>query len=152
MTRETITYKGLSIRDPAPYGEAGLAWQENFVTIADTLDSLQGSLDTALGGLVIGVDIQAYSANLDTWSSIAPSADAQALAAAADYAAIRDLLDLEVGKDVQAHSANLDTWSSVAPSANGKSLVAAADYAAMRGLLDLVVGVDIQAYSANLDT
>jgi len=100
MTRETITYKGLSIRDPAPYGEAGAAWQENFVTIADTLDSLQGSLDTALGGLVIGVDIQAYSANLDTWSSIAPSADAQALAAAADYAAMRGLLGVRPGADV----------------------------------------------------
>jgi hypothetical protein len=37
MTRKTIIYKGLSIRDPAPYGEAGLAWQNNFVTIADTL-------------------------------------------------------------------------------------------------------------------
>jgi hypothetical protein len=151
MTRKTITYKGLSIRDPAPYGEAGLAWQNNFIAIADTLDSLQGSLDTALGGLVIGTDIQAYSTNLDAWSSVTPSVDGKSLVAAANYASIRDLLDLEVGKDVQAHSANLDTWSSVAPSANGKSLVAAADYAAMRGLLDLVVGVDIQAYSANLD-
>lgn len=152
MTRKTITYKGLSIRDPAPYGEAGLAWQENFVTIADTLDSLQGSLDTALGGLVIGVDIQAYSANLDTWSSIAPSADAQALASAADYAAMRGLLGLEPGTDIQAHSANLDTWSSIAPSADGQSLVAAMDYAAIRDLLDLEVGKDVQAHSANLDT
>ena len=117
MTRETITYKGLSIRDPAPYGEAGLAWQNNFIAIADTLDSLQGSLDTALGGLVIGVDIQAYSANLDTWSGVSPSVDGQALAAAADYAAMRGLLDLEPGVDIQAHSANLDTWSSIAPSA-----------------------------------
>ena len=37
MTRKTIIYKGLSIRDPAPYGEAGAAWQENFVTIADRI-------------------------------------------------------------------------------------------------------------------
>ena len=47
MTRETIIYKGLSIRDPAPYGEAGLAWQNNFISIADTLDSLQSSVDNA---------------------------------------------------------------------------------------------------------
>ncbi|MFA6927333.1 MAG: hypothetical protein WCQ69_10070, partial [Bacteroidales bacterium] len=94
MTRETITYKGLSIRDPAPYGEAGLAWQNNFIALADTLDTLQGSIDTALGGLVIGTDIQAYSANLDTWSGVAPSVDGQALVAAADYAAMRGLLGL----------------------------------------------------------
>lgn len=28
--RSTIQYKGMSVRDPAPYGEAGLAWQNNF--------------------------------------------------------------------------------------------------------------------------
>jgi hypothetical protein len=115
MTRETITYKGLSIRDPAPYGEAGLAWQENFVTIADTLDSLQGSLDTALGGLVIGVDIQAYSANLDTWSSIAPSADGQSLVAAVDYAAMRGLLGVRPGADVQGYSAALGAIAGLTP-------------------------------------
>jgi hypothetical protein len=115
MTRKTITYKGLSIRDPAPYGEAGLAWQENFVTIADTLDSLQGSLDTALGGLVIGVDIQAYSANLDTWSSIAPSADGQSLVAAVDYAAMRGLLGVRPGADVQGYSAALGAIAGLTP-------------------------------------
>ena len=115
MTRKTIIYKGLSIRDPAPYGEAGLAWQENFISIADTLDTLQGSLDTALGGLVIGVDIQAYSANLDTWSSIAPSADAQALAAAADYAAMRGLLGVRPGADVQVYSEELGAIAGLTP-------------------------------------
>lgn len=115
MTRETITYKGLSIRDPAPYGEAGLAWQENFVTIADTLDSLQGSLDTALGGLVIGVDIQAYSANLDVWSGVAPSADGQSLVSAADYAAMRGLLGVRPGADVQGYSAALGAIAGLTP-------------------------------------
>lgn len=33
--RTTITYKGLSVRDPAPYGAAGLAWQNNFKALAD---------------------------------------------------------------------------------------------------------------------
>ena len=86
-------------------------------------------------GLVISTDVQAHSENLDTWSSVTPSADGQSLVAAVDYPAMRGLLGLVVGVDVQPHSANLDTWSSVAPSANGKSLVAADDYAAMRGLL-----------------
>lgn len=115
MTRETITYKGLSIRDPAPYGEAGLAWQNNFIAIADTLDTLQGSLDTALGGLVIGTDIQAHSANLDTWSSIAPSADGQSLVAAVDYAAMRGLLGVRPGADVQGYSAALGAIAGLTP-------------------------------------
>jgi len=37
MTRKTVIYKGLSIRDPAPYGEAGLAWQNNFKALADRM-------------------------------------------------------------------------------------------------------------------
>ncbi len=37
MTRKTVIYKGLSIRDPAPYGEAGLAWQNNFKALADRI-------------------------------------------------------------------------------------------------------------------
>lgn len=115
MTRTTITYKGLSIRDPAPYGEAGLAWQNNFIAIADTLDSLQGSLDTALGGLVIGTDIQAYSANLDVWSGVAPSADGQSLVAAVDYAAMRGLLGVRPGADVQGYSAALGAIAGLTP-------------------------------------
>lgn len=115
MTRKTITYKGLSIRDPAPYGEAGLAWQNNFIALADTLDTLQGSLDTALGGLVIGTDIQAYSANLDTWSGVAPSADGQSLVAAADYAAMRGLLGVRPGADVQGYSAALGAIAGLTP-------------------------------------
>jgi len=35
--RSTIQYKGLSVRDPAPYGEAGLAWQNNFKALADRI-------------------------------------------------------------------------------------------------------------------
>ena len=47
---------------------------------------MRGLLD-----LVVGVNIQAYSANLDTWSGVAPSADGQSLVAV-DYTAMRGLL------------------------------------------------------------
>jgi hypothetical protein len=50
-------------------------------------------------GVEIGVDVQAYSANLATWAGIAPSANVQSLNSAADYAAMRALLDLEAGTD-----------------------------------------------------
>lgn len=37
MTRTTIQYKDLSVRDPAPYGAAGAAWQANFKELADRI-------------------------------------------------------------------------------------------------------------------
>jgi hypothetical protein len=64
-------------------GSAGQAWDANFQAIA-----------AALGGLAVGADVQAYSANLDTWSGVAPSTDGQGLVAADDYAAMRGLLSL----------------------------------------------------------
>lgn len=43
--------------------------------------------------------IVAVEANLQTWNGLAPSANAQSLVTAANYAAMRALLDLEVGTD-----------------------------------------------------
>lgn len=37
MTRTTETYRGVFVRNPEPYGEAGLAWQDNFKALADRL-------------------------------------------------------------------------------------------------------------------
>lgn len=96
----------------------------------------------------IGVTVQAYAANLTEWAGINPSANGASLVSAADYAAMRTLLDLEAGTDFNAYSANLAEWSGINPSANGGSLVAAADYAAMRALLDLEVGTDFLSPSA----
>lgn len=53
----------------------------------------------------IGVSVQAYNANLTTWAGIAPSANGQSLVAAANYAAMRTLLDLEAGTDFYSISA-----------------------------------------------
>lgn len=47
----------------------------------------------------IGVSVQAYDADLDTYASITPSANVQSLLGAANYAAMRTLLDLEAGTD-----------------------------------------------------
>ena len=56
-------------------------------------------------GLVIGTNVQAYDADLTTWAGLTPSANAQSLVTAADYAAMRALLDLEAGTDFYSKSA-----------------------------------------------
>ena len=53
----------------------------------------------------IGSTVQAYAADLDTWSGLTPSANAQSLVTAANYAAMRALLDLEAGTDFNELSA-----------------------------------------------
>jgi len=50
-------------------------------------------------GVAIGTDVQAYDADLTTWAGLTPSANAQSLVTAANYAAMRTLLDLEAGTD-----------------------------------------------------
>ena len=65
-------------------------------------------------GLAIGTNVQAFSANLTTWSSVAPSANGQSLVSAANYAAMRTLLGLVIGTNVQAYDADLDTWATKA--------------------------------------
>lgn len=103
-------------------------------------------------GLVIGTNVQAFDADLSTWAGLTPSANAQSLVTAANYAAMRALLDLEAGVDFYSISganaafqpldADLTTWAGLTPSANAQSLVTAANYAAMRALLDLEAGTD----------
>jgi hypothetical protein len=95
---------------------------------------------------------QPLDADLTTYAGITPSANVQSLMAAANYAAMRTLLDLEVGTDFNAYDADLTTYAGITPSANIQSLLAAANYAAMRTLLDLEVGTDFNAYDADLTT
>lgn len=72
----------------------------NSTTAADARDAL---------GLEIGVDIQGYDVDLDTYAGITPSADAQGILGAADYSAMRTLLSLVPGTDIQTYNAELDT-------------------------------------------
>jgi hypothetical protein len=53
----------------------------------------------------LGSTVQDYDADLDTWAGITPSANVQSVASAADFAAIRALLDLEAGTDFYSVSA-----------------------------------------------
>lgn len=73
-------------------GAGALAW-ESGATVRTSL------------GLAIGTNVQAWDAQLDTWATVTPSANGQSLVAAASYAGMRTLLDLEAGTDFYSTSA-----------------------------------------------
>lgn len=76
-------------------------------THLSTIDTSLSAIATALAGLTIGEEVQAFSANLNTFSGIAPSANVQSLLGAANFAAINALLGLVVGTNVEAYNAAL---------------------------------------------
>jgi hypothetical protein len=58
-----------------------------------------GATARASLGVTIGTHVQAWDTDLDTWATVTPSANGQSLVSAANYAAMRTLLDLEAGTD-----------------------------------------------------
>jgi hypothetical protein len=119
-----------------------------------TLLDLEAGTDF-LTPAAIAAAYQPLDADLTIWAGLTPSANAQSLVTAANYAAMRTLLDLEAGTDFltpaaiaaayQPLDADLTIWAGLTPSANAQSLVTAANYAAMRTLLDLEAGTDFVA-------
>ena len=63
----------------------------------------------------IGTTVQGYDADLATWAGVTPSANGQSLVSAANYAAMRTLLDLEAGTDFNAYDADLAAWAAISP-------------------------------------
>ena len=86
------------------------------VTLADTYMFIGNAANKSIANtpaatrtnlsLVIGVNVQAYDADLDTWATITPSANAQALLLLS-YAEMRTNLSLVVGTDVLAPGGDL---------------------------------------------
>ncbi len=148
-------------------------------TDADTIEGRTAAEARADLGLVIGTDVQAYDADLTTWASLTPSANAQSLVTAANYAAMRALLDLEPGTDFLSPAAiaaayqpldaeltalaGLTSAADKLPYFTGAGTAAVADFSAFartlvddadassaRTTLGLVIGTNVQAYDAFL--
>jgi len=89
------------------YGDVTGASVEGTITSfgRSLVDDANQAAAQATLGVVIGANVQAYAAQLDTWAGITPSANAQSLVSAATYAAMRTLLDLEADTDFYSISA-----------------------------------------------
>lgn len=100
-------------------------------------------------GLVIGAEIQAWDASLDSLSLLATAADKAPYSTAANTYAEYTLTAVGrtlVGQATQA----LTRTTGLGFTAAGDALVVAADAAAQRTLLALVPGTNVQAYDADL--
>ena len=67
---------------------------------------------TAFAALTFAANTYMYATGAATFTTGTITADGRSLVAAANYAAMRALLDLEIGVDVQAYSANLTGFAS----------------------------------------
>jgi len=102
--------------------------------VADDIPDLSGTYEPAG---VVASDITDASAN------------GQSILTAADYAAMRDLLNVEVGTDVQAYAVNLSEWAGVDPSTDAKTFIESADSSAMRTSLDVYSTSEADAADAD---
>lgn len=132
--RSTIQYKGMSVREPAPYGEAGLAWQNNFKSLADRIGPCKFDATTAP---TAGDDTTAGYATGSLWYDSTANRLYWCASATAGAAVWIEVSPADLSGTYQPLNANLTTWAGVASSADGRAIVSAADYPAMRGLLGL---------------
>ena len=81
---------------------------------------------------------QPLDTDLTTWAGVTPSANGQALVSAANYAAMRGLLDLEAGTDFNAYSATLNTLAGLTLTGNSKYI--GTNSSGVAGVYDLPSG------------
>jgi len=157
-----LTYDGSNLQLTGDIGSTGTritkGWFTDLVVTNDISGSITGNAASVTNGLYttdISSTVQAYDADLDTWATLTPSANAQSLVTAADYAAMRALLDLEAGTDFYSISAadaafqpldsDLTTIAGLTATSNNFMVAASSAWSSMTptaatALLDAVVG------------
>ena len=83
------------------YDTIGSAASGDYLLLSDTSASGK-EYKVALSALLSAIGAQGADADLTTWAGVTSSANGRSLVSAANYAAMRGLLDLEVGVDVAA--------------------------------------------------
>lgn len=143
MTEKTRTALQTDLNtDIATNGAGAITGTLLNARLTDLLDSAWLDEDVTAA---IGVSLQAWDAQLDTWASVTPSANGQALVSAANYAAMRGLLDLEAGTDFlsvsaiaaayQPIDADLTSWASVTRAAGFDTFAATPSSANLASLV-----------------
>lgn len=95
---------------------SALTWTEaddNFTNL--NADKVEAADVTSAIAAAVGVSVQAYSANLDEYAAVNPTAAGLALLDDASAADQRTTLGLVIGTNVQAYDADLTTWAGVTP-------------------------------------
>lgn len=160
-----------------PGGGTAQAGQSYIVSVGGTVDSVVFTANDRIVAILDNASTTTYASNwhkldyTDAVLSVAGrtgavtlavaditdmSANGRSLVSAADYAAMKALLDLEIGTDVQAYDADLTTLGGLSKT-DGNFIVA--DGAAWtvesgstaRASLGLTIGSDVQAYDELLN-
>lgn len=121
-------------------------WAETPLTaFARTLldDANVAAAKTTLG-LTIGADVQAWAANLDSWSSLAPAAKQDS------DATLTALAGVATASDQIIYATGSDTFATSGLTAFARTLLDDADAPTARATLGLAIGTDVQAYDAEL--
>lgn len=154
---------------PAVGDDSGDGYGVGSIWIDTTNDKFYICVDASLGAAVWKI-FQPYSAILDEYAAVDPTAAGLALLDDADASAQRTTLGLVIGTNVQAYDAGLqsisglttssdktiyttgsDTYATTDLTSFGRSLIDDADASAARTTLGVVIGTNVQAYSSNLD-
>jgi hypothetical protein len=124
--------------DSNVYDDAAVTKLGGIEALADVTDATNVAAAGAVMDADVGVTVQAYDADLTTWAGLTPSANAQSLVTAADYAAMRTLLDVESGVDFDPVGTDNSTDVTLAGTPDYITL---AGQVLTRGLIDLSTDV-----------